>query len=465
MDGFECEVLKRLPLAEAVWTLMRHVISPEFSRDLFDRHRGTGCEVRIEFGTLVKLVTEALVQHSGSGRKSFETAQREGRLNATVRAVYGKLGRVRLELSQAFLSQATLRLNEVLPTQMPSDLPESLRAFSVIAMDGKKIKNLAKRLQPLRSLQGKALGGKGVVALSLNTQLAVALEASPDGEANDAPLAPGLVEQVQALLPGPRLWIADRRFCDLTIPAHIAAHGDHFLVRFTKKMRFWGEKTLTCRDAQGREVVEEWGWLGTAAKRRILVRRVTLKRRDEEEVCVVTDLLDPRRYPAVDLLAAYLQRWSIERVFQQVTEVFSLGHLIGSTPQGALFQFSLCLLLYNLIQFILAYVAQLQQRDAATISSELLFDDIREQMVAADVLLTREALIEHIDQPYRPVDVRIRLHELLQGQWSTQWIKSPPKRHPARAAVKHSVAGGHSSAWKVLQAARAPRPTYKTHPT
>src|SRR3989304_8947501 len=110
MDGFECEVLKRLPLAEVVWTLMRHVISPEVSRDLFDRHRGTGCEVRIEFGTLVQLVTDALVQHSGSGRKSFETAQREGRLNATVRAVYGKLGRVRPGVSHACPPQAPPRL-------------------------------------------------------------------------------------------------------------------------------------------------------------------------------------------------------------------------------------------------------------------------------------------------------------------------------------------------------------------
>ena len=38
----------------------------------------------------------------------------------------------------------------------------------------------------------------------------------------------------------------------------------------------------------------------------------------------MTDLLHPDRYPAADLLALYLARWGIERVFQQVTEVFPL---------------------------------------------------------------------------------------------------------------------------------------------
>jgi hypothetical protein len=459
MDGFESEVLKRLPLAEAVWTLMRHVVSPEFARDVFDRHRGTGSELQIEFGTLVELVADALTQHLGSGRKSFESGQRDGRLKATIRAAYGKLGRVRLELSQAFLSQATLRLNQVLPTQMPNCLPQSLRAFSVIVMDGKKIKNLAKRVKALRPLQGKPLGGKGVVALLLNTQLVVAMEASPDGEANDAPLAPDLLAQVEALLAGPKLWIADRQFCDLTIPAKMVERGDHFLIRFTKKMRFFAEKTATWRDSQGREVIEEWGWLGADVKRRMFVRRLTLVRPGEEDVSVVTDLLDAQRYPGGDLLDVYLQRWSIERVFQQVTEVLSLSHLIGSAPQGALFQFALCLLLYNLLQVIRAYVAQLEQRDAGTISSELLFDDIREQMVAANVLLKREELAQYLDRSHPPAEVRNRLHELLRGQWSPKWIKAPPKRRSLQTTVKKRVAGGHCSAWKILQAARAKPPS------
>ena len=40
----------------------------------------------------------------------------------------------------------------------------------------------------------------------------------------------------------------------------------------------------------------------------------------------MTDLLDEQAYPAEDLLAVYLKRWEIERVFQKITEVFELRH-------------------------------------------------------------------------------------------------------------------------------------------
>jgi IS4 transposase len=51
-------------------------------------------------------------------------------------------------------------------------------------------------------------------------------------------------------------------------------------------------------------------------------------------VIVVTDLLDEVAYPAGDLRAVYLMRWQIENVFQEITGVFELRHLIGRAPQA-----------------------------------------------------------------------------------------------------------------------------------
>jgi hypothetical protein len=458
MNDFDREVLARLPLAEAVGVLFRHTVSPEFAASLFDRHRGTGCEVAISFRTLVELVTDALVQHGGSGRKSFERAHADGRLEATTRAVYGKLGRVPPRLSQAFLAEATQRLCEILPVGCWDTLPASLREINVVVVDGKKIKNLAKRLKPLRGIAGKMLAGKGLVALSLSTQLAVAMETSLDGEANDAPLTPGLLAQVRALLPRPLLYVADSQFCDLTIPREILDQESHFLIRFSNKMRFFPEKSQTGHDRHGRTVRQEWGWLGAPreGERRLYVRRITLERPGEEDVSLVSDLLDDALYPAEDLLDVYLQRWTIERVFQQVTEVFQLQQLIGSTPQAALFQFSLCLLLYNFIQVIRQYVAMSSQRAPSTISSELLFHDIRDQLTVVTKLLDRREVIGQLDHSHPPAAVRERLQELLDDQWTPVWLKAPAKKktvHPS--SPKQPVAGGHSSAWKLLRAARA----------
>jgi len=50
---------------------------------------------------------------------------------------------------------------------------------------------------------------------------------------------------------------------------------------------------------------------------------VTLHRDGEEDVILVTDLLDAERYPAEELLSLYLARWGIERVFQQLSAAFA----------------------------------------------------------------------------------------------------------------------------------------------
>jgi hypothetical protein len=452
MQAFDRQVLTRLPLAEAMWTRLRYVVTPSFASELFERHRGTGSERLIEFGTLVELVGEALTQHGGSGRQSFEAAKRDGRLAATVRAVYGKLGRIPARLSQAFLREATARLNAVLPA--------SLREFHVVAVGGKNIKRVAKRLKVLRGHTSGMLGGKGVVALSLNSHLAIAMEASLNGDANDAPLCSPLLEQVEALLPQAVLYVAGRQFCDLTIPPQIVQHGSHVLIRFSQKMRFFQDETgqyasRTSADREGRLITEEWGWLGIpSAKQRMFVRRITLSRPDEEDVALVTDLLDADQYPAQDLLDAYLQRWTIERVFQQVTEVFQLQRLIGTTPQGTVLQFSLCLWFYNLMQVIRAQVADIEQRPIATISSELMFRDVCDQLVAGDLLLDRQALLEHFTDDLSAEQVRARLRAMLSGRWTTAWLKAPAKRQPGPQPQQPAEKGTHASVWKLIQAAK-----------
>ena len=47
----------------------------------------------------------------------------------------------------------------------------------------------------------------------------------------------------------------------------------------------------------------------------------------------------------------------IERMFQQVAEVFHLATLIGGSPEATVFQLAFCLLLYNMIQVVRASLA------------------------------------------------------------------------------------------------------------
>src|SRR5207237_1896373 len=122
--------------------------------------------------------------------------------------------------------------------------------------------------------------------------------------------------------------------------------------------------------------------------------RVTLYRTGQEEVAVLTDLLDEQAYPADDLLAVYLTRWQIENVFQQVTEVFALRHLIGSAPQATVFQASLCMVIYNVLQLLRGYVAtgRAEPVPLDELSTEKIFADLQEELVSVQRLVGPELL-------------------------------------------------------------------------
>ncbi len=461
MDGFQKELLDRLPLAEAVWTLFRFVAGPEVLDDLFERHRGRAYQDAISFSLLVSLVSDALLIHSGSGRRSFQQARNEGVLEVTDAAAYGKLRRLPIAVSEAFLSEAGDRLREMQPAVKARSLPVSVQDYAVLHIDGKKIKKLAKRLKPLRGVSGSMLGGKVLVALDGRTAIAVAMAATADGEANDAPLVPPLIPQVRSRIPGPRLWVADRQFSDLKIPALLSEDHDAFLIRHCLKLNFHQDHSVPVqesRDAQDRLICEEEGWIGGSRDpRRMRVRRITLERPGEEAVILLTNLMDRDRWPAEDLLLVYRERWQIERVFQQVTEVFQLQRLIGSSPQAAVFQAAFCLLLYNLLQTIRGHVAEAQTRAAETISIELLFRDVQRQLLCWTELGDVPVPVRVLHLPPDKETTLIHLRCLLKDQWSDGWKKSPAKtRWPATTQTR--VAGGHSSAWKLLQQHRKTKP-------
>lgn len=450
------EVLRRLPLAEGVLWLWSFVCDQSALDDLFDRNRGRCYERKLSFSVMVNLVADALLEHSGSGRQSFKRGRENGELDVSIVSVYGKLSRVPPAVSEAFLAEGTKRLGTVLPSKSLLKLPSSLSSFSMMVLDGKLVKRVPKRLKPLQGFQGGVLGGKGLAALDLANGLVVAMATAPDGNTNDAKLVPDLVAQVQALRSG-ILWIGDRQFCDLTQTRKFASReADHFLVRYHQRVQFHADPSRPSRtgiDSEGRAYVEEWGWLGAATnKNRLYVRRIEVKRRGEETLILVTDLLDAEKYPAADLLTAYRLRWGIERVFQQITEVFSLEHLIGTTPEGTLFQLSFCLLLYNMIQVIRGYVAQGAEEEVVAISTELLFEDVRRQLIALHETLEATEIVPLIPPELTAEMVCERLGEILKDAWTERWRKSPPKKRKPAEWKKNERT--HNSAYRVIMKAR-----------
>lgn len=154
------------------------------------------------------------------------------------------------------------------------------------------------------------------------------------------------------------------------------------------------------------------------------MRRVRRERPGQDDLIVVTDLLDADCYPAADLLALYLARWGSERVFQQGTEVFPLKRLLGGAPQASVFHLSCCLLLYNLIQVLPTYVASAAQLPAEYVSLEKRFDDVERELTAWSVLVSPAATVARLRPLPSVAQVRRRLGKLLGTVWQDRWLQA-----------------------------------------
>jgi len=489
LDAFEREVCQRLPLADAVLRLLDFCTPDDVLNDIFDRYRGRSYTDILKFPQFVQVIADTLLVRQRSAHQHFHQAHTQGTLPTCVEALYGKLRRVPLTLihepaltvpfglpgrsdpaclcgnsigtdklgaciSQGLLGEATNRLRQVFPNAT-EPLPASLDDLDVFAFDGKKIKFVAKRLKLLRVLRGQILGGKLLVVAHLVTGLAVAIQADADGEASDNSLVAGAVASVRQSTTGkPRLWVGDRLFCDPQQIPVLKADSDHFLPRYQSKTHFHRDEKRAIRtgvDSRGVPYTEDWGWLGAVEHpRRQYVRRITLHRVNADAIILVTDLLDQAAYPAADLLETYLRRWDIEKLFQRVTEVFDLRHLIGSTPQATVFQAAFCFLLSNVIQTVRGYVAEAKTCRPETISTQLLFEDAVEELTSWHKFLSVGQTVEWLGSEVKTREqVMAYLRERLAKTWNARWLKATPKKSPKKKPTTQYLKGGHSSVYRI----------------
>lgn len=458
MDAFIGEVVRRLPLAQAVLHLFDFAFEPRFLDEIYEQHRGRCYTDELTFPALVGLMRDCLLVHGGSGNKGVVAAEQAGAMPVAPSSFYRKLAKMPAEVSQALLRACTARLAELVPPAQARTLPACVGGMDVLDTDGKKLKRAAKRLKACRGYAGKLLAAKVLVAMDARTGLAVAMSCCQDGEANDVPLVPDLLPQARQACGGrPILWVVDRQFGDLQTPRKLMGGGrDHYLARVSTGPTFEPDPdrpAATGTDAQGRAYTDQCGWLGARSnKHRLYVRRIQMTLADGELLTLITDLTDAAAFPAIDLLELYRGRWGIEQLFQEVTEVFELRRLIGCTPKAGLFQAAFCLLMYNLVQVVKAYAAADGQVEAQAVSTHNLFYDVKRELICWT----------HFDAPVlrsptrEPAAMRQHLAALLGGAWRAAWIKAADKKPRPKPAEKKRINGGHTSVWRLLQAAAEP---------
>ncbi len=163
------EVLARMPLAEAVLTLWCWVADADYLNEVFEENRGRCYEKILSFSPHGSPHPRCPARTRSSAEKALNMPVTVTS-GASFNAAYGKLGRLPIPVSTAFLSGCTARLCEVFPQAEMAQVPiQSLAAFRPIIFDGKAIKNVAKRLKALRGTAGRAGRAKFVEAMDLRT--------------------------------------------------------------------------------------------------------------------------------------------------------------------------------------------------------------------------------------------------------------------------------------------------------
>ena len=236
-----------------------------------------------------------------------------------------------------------------------------------------------------------------------------------DGEAGEAALTEELLPKMAGAA-GVKWVVRDWiwLYCNLGVPG--SSEPVVALIRYCSNTAFVADPTRAARESRDarekRQLIQKWGgWARPRATGRPL-RRITLHLADGKQLGVITDLLDETAFPAEDMLATYHKRWGIETVFHQITDVFSLRHLIGSSPQAVLFQFSLCLLMYNTLQVLRAHLADHQKCEAKKISNEKLFYDVERQMVSLSEVVEVDTLLDLLGEVPSAAELRDYLRDL-----------------------------------------------------
>ena len=453
-------VVQRVPLAMSVLGMFQFVLQPDFLENLFERFRGLGYEKELSFTKLVEIVGMAITREP-SIHQALKRSRDNQELPVSIRAFYGKLSRLPMPVSLALLQEGTQKLQALLPASCAHGVPSCFDGLEVLIVDGKKSKNVAKRLKACRQEPGRVFGAKLLVCLQARTRLVLAASAAADGECNDNPLVPDLLERMRPRAGKPRLYVFDAQFCDLVQVQNMSGEKAQFAFRHHPKTHFHADPNRPARtfvDGKGRRLREEWGQLGSAKDpRRCAVRRVTWLRADaiHKDLSVVTSLTDSTAYSGEAMVDVYLMRWKIETVFQQVATVFGLDHLIGSTPEASAFETVLCMLMYNALQVVKAYFAHQQQIALDDVSAQNLFKDVREEMLALYKMLPADKIATHIETPTELIAMRVWLAAQLQGRWTPNWRTARNKTKRVYAA-KPKRSGAHTSIDRLRRKHRKP---------
>jgi IS4 transposase len=350
---FEAFVQKS-PVSVMVRAVLERAFDSQRIDALFERTAVRQYTRNLLFSTVVALMSEVVLGVSRSVRVAYQQAEEKPSVSIT--SVYNKLNGLETPISVALVHDSAAQLGPII-RHLGGTAPAWLPGFRVRILDGNHLPGTEHRIAELRTMRAAALPGQTLVVLDPELGLATDVVACEDGHAQER----SLLDEVVGLVEPGDLWLGDRNFCTTRFVFGIADRGGFFLIRqhaSTLTYQLLGKRKSCGKTASGRVYEQAMELSNPATGAALRVRRITVElneptRDGETEIHVLTNV-PPEKADALTLSNLYLERWTIETLFQELTvaltcEINTLGY-----PKAALFGFCLALVAYNAVALVRA---------------------------------------------------------------------------------------------------------------
>jgi hypothetical protein len=338
------------PLTVMTRALLENTLQAQPLDDLFERLARKQYTRELLFSTVVATMTLVACRLYKSPRSVY--TEHKDLFGVTLKCFYEKLQGIELHVMRAMVKDHARRCAPIID-ELGGQVPALLDGYRVKILDGNALAGTDHRIKELRQSTAAALPGKSLVVLDPALGLAIDVIPCEDGHAQERSLIADVLETVEAK----DLWIEDRNFCTLGFIFGVAQKGGFVLVREHKGLP-WQARSELCymgRAPTGR-VYEQQVEIGnedgqTLKLRRIVIRLDEPTRDGETEVALLTNV---RGVKTLKLARLYLERWSIEGLFNVLTTTLLCEQKGLGYPKAALLGFCVTLLAYNVLASVKA---------------------------------------------------------------------------------------------------------------
>lgn len=345
--------MKESPVTVMARAVLEHAFPDQILDRMFRRTARQQYEDQLLFSTIVKVLAAVVTRGRKSVRNAY-LADAHAQAQASLAALYVKLQNTETVVVAGLVRESFARLAPVMQG-LKAVRPPLFPGYCTKILDGAHLTGTQHRLKETRTLHSSPLPGQALVVLQPDQRLISDAFPCEDAHAQERSLLDGVLATVEA----DDLLLADRNFCTTEFLFGLARQRAGFLIR-QHGTTLWGKELLGKRRRIGRGergVVYEQTLRVThpLTDEDLLLRRITIVLEEptvdgDTEIHLLTNL--PKRFGAVRVAAAYLERWRVENAFQEIEQALRGEVNTLAYPQAALLAFGIALVIYNMIAVV-----------------------------------------------------------------------------------------------------------------